>query len=187
MQAGNQKNIRRPWVWIGFGIGAAISFLAYFGIAGLLFLIAQFQLPEEQLAIFTSLFYGGVFFIALGGLRSESRRYKMLVTGRPCEAPPPPASKARETMGRIRTVLWYIFSLFSLGWLTPALIIYWADPKHPDWAVSVCAYLFSFAAGTYYVMKRADKAKTWYGYAMLYVGILAGTLLVDRVIGVLYP
>lgn len=187
MQAREKESIRRPWVWIGFGIGAAISFLAKSGIAGLLFLVGRFQLPEEELVIFTSLFYGIVFFIALGGARSESRKYKMLVTGRPYQAPPPPASKARETMGRIRKVLWYIFSLFSLGWLTPALIIYWSAPRHPGWAVSVCAYLFSLVAGTVYMMKRAGKTKTWYNYATFYIGVCLGAFLVNRIIDVLYP
>lgn len=182
-----KKKTRRSWVLIGFGIGAVVAFLINFGIAGLLFLIGQFQLSEDELVIFTSLFYGIVFFFALGGMRFESRKYKMLVTGRPFQAPPPPVSKIRETMGRIRSVLWYIFGLFSLGWLTPALIIYWTDLKHPDWAVSIFAYLFSFAAGTAYVIKRADSEKTGYDYAMLYIGICMGALLVDRIIGVLCP
>lgn len=185
MQTGMRNKTRIPAVWIGFGVGVAVSSLAHFGIDGLLFLIAQFQLPEEELVIFTSLFYGIVFFIALGGVRSESRRYKALVTRGLYVRPSPPESRARETMGRIRTVLWYIFGLFSLGWLTPALIIYWADPRHPDGAVSVCAYLFSFIAGAAYVWKRRDAVKTGYNCAMLFVGVCLGALLVDRILGIL--
>lgn len=187
MQDGKKEKIGLPRIWVGFGIGAAVSSIAYSGIAGLIFLIEQFQLPEEELVIFTSLFYGIIFFVALGGVRAESRRYKMLVARRPFETPPPPASRARETMGRIRTVLWYVFSLFSLGWLTPALIIYWTEPKHPDWAVSVCAYLFSLFAGTVYVLKRSDKIRTGYNYAMLYVGVALGAFVVNRIFGILQP
>jgi len=188
MQAGPKKNLRFPWALAGFGIGVSISFLASFGISGLLFMIEQFKLPEEELAIFTSLFYGIVFFIALGGMRTEIRRNKMLVTGKPyAKQPLPPASKSRETFDRIKTVLWYGFGIFSLGWLTPALIIYWMEPRHPDWAVSVCAYLFSFVAGTAYALKKADMIRTGYNYVVLYAGVGLGALLADRLLGVVHP
>lgn len=188
MQTGQQEKFRRSWGWIGFGIGVAVSFLVKFGIAGLLFLIAQFQMPEEELAIFTSLFYGIVFVFALGGVRIESRRHKRLVTGKPyATSPPDPESKTRTRFDRIKTVLWYVFGCFSLAWLTPVLIIYWADPKHPDWAVSVCAYLFSLVAGTVYVLKREEKIKTVHNRVIFYIGICLGALLVDRITGVLIP
>jgi hypothetical protein len=188
MQADRKATPRRPWMWVGFTIGAAVSFLAKFGIAGLLFLIQYFQVPEEELAIFTSLFYGLVFFIALGGMRTESRRHKLLLTGKPyATSPPELESRPKTHFDRIKTVLWYVFGCFSLAWLTPALIIFWAEPKHPDWAVSVCAYLFSFAAGAIYILKREEKIKTGYNYFILCVGICLGVILVDRITGILYP
>lgn len=174
-------------MWVGFGIGAAISLLTKFGITGLLSLIERFQLPEEELAIFTSLFYGIVFFVALGGVRTESRRNKLLVTGKPyATSPPDPEPKTKTPLGRIKTVLWYVFSCFSLAWLTPALIIFWADPKHPDWAVSACAYLFSLVAGAVYILRWEEKIKTGYNRFILYIGICLGAILVDRIAGVLH-
>jgi len=177
----------RPWIWVGFGIGVSVALLTCLGISGLLFLIERVRLPEEEMAIFTSLFYGIVFFIALGSVCGESRRHKMLVSRTPFEAPSPPKSKSRETLVRIRTLLWYIFSLISLGWLTPTLIVYWANPKHPGWAISACAYLFSLVTGTVYLMKRTDRVKTGSNYIMLYVGVCLGAFLVDRIICVLHP
>jgi hypothetical protein len=183
MQADRKENIRQAWV--GFGVGASVSLLAYVGIAGLLFLIEWSRLPEEELAIFTSLFYGIVFFIALGGVRSESRRHKLLVTGKPySKVPPDPEPKMRTRFDRIKSVLWYAFSSFSLGWLTPALVIYWADLKHPHWAVSICAGIFSLLAGTVYALKRAKKIGTRSNHIVLYVGVCLGALLSQRVMGV---
>jgi hypothetical protein len=184
MQTDRKENIRRSWIWIGFGIGASVSLFANVGIFGLLFLIDWFQLPEEELTIFTSLFYGIVFFIALGGVRAENRRYKMLVTRDPYETPSPPESPARKRFRRIRTVLWYAFGSFSLGWLTPVMIIYWAELKDPHQAVTICAFLFSLAAGTAYVLKHGGKIRTRYDYIVLYVGVCLGALLVQRIMGV---
>jgi hypothetical protein len=182
MQADRKGKFRRSLGWVGFGIGVVVSLLAYFGIAGLLFIIEWSRLPEEELAIFTSLFYGIVFFIALGGVRSESRKYKMLVARRPFEPTSPPTSPARETLRRILTILWYAFSLFSLGWLTPALVIYWADTKHPHLPVSICAFIFSLVAGTAYALRRAKKTGIGNaGYFVLYLGVCLGALLAWRI------
>lgn len=183
MNPDSKMKNRRSLVWTGFWIGVLVSLFAYFGIAGLLFLIGWFQLPEEELAIFTSLFYGIVFFIALGGVRAESRRHKMLVTKGVYEQPAPPESPARKTFRRVRTVLWYGFGAFALGWLTPALVIYWAELKNPHWAVSISALIFSFVAGTAYVLKRAGRLGKGADYFSLFGGVCLGALLAQRIMG----
>lgn len=187
MQAVKKESQRHLWIWIGIGLGGCISFLAYLGIAGLLFLVESSKLPEEELAIFSSLFYGIVFFIALGGMRTESRRHKMLLTGKPyATSLPSPESEAKKKLGRIKTILWYVFSSISIGWLTPALVIYWADPRHPDWAVSISLYLLSLVAATVYALKRAEKILTGYNYILLYAGVCLGAIIVDRAFAALW-
>lgn len=187
MQVDVKDNFRRLLIWVGFGIGASVFLLAYIGIAGLLFFISWFRLPEEELAIFTSIFYGIVFLIALGGVRYESRRTKMLITRRPFETEASLLSGQRKVFSRIKTALWYVFGSFSLVWLTPALVIYWADPRSPDMSVSLFAYLFSLIAVTVYALKRGKRIRTVTNHLILYFSAVLGALIMGRLVAVLYP
>ena len=177
-----KKSQKVPWILIGFGIGLCISVLSWFGISGLLSIIEKSKLPEEELAIFTSLFYGIVFFIALGSLRAESRGYKLLISRKPFGDLPPPVSGAKAALNRVKTFLWRVFSLFSLGWLTPALVIYWAHFKHPRWTVATCACLSSLLAGSVYAVKKKDKMKTPHNGLIFFFGIIFGAALVAGMI-----
>jgi hypothetical protein len=145
-----------------------------------LLFIDKFKLPEEELAIFTSLFYGIVFIVAFGGVRMESRRNKMLISRGLYQEPPPSPSKKKIKIRRIKTILWVGFSVFSLGWLTPALVIYWAEPIHPEWIITAFGYLFSLVIGIAYVLKKAFEIKTLGHYVMFFVGVCFGAIVADR-------
>ncbi len=179
MQTNQKKYKRIPWVCLGFGIGVSVSVIVCFGISALLFIIDKFRLPEQELIIFSSLFYGIVFFIALGGMRAETHRYKLIVSKKPFEELSPPPAKSKMTIDRIKTILWVIFSIFSLGWLTPALVIYWAVPIHPTRVISGCAWLFSLIAGAAYIFKKNSDIETPYHHFIFFVGICLGIVLVN--------
>ena len=170
------KRIR--WALPGFGIGASISVLTWLGISGLLRVIENSKLPEEELAIFTSLFYGIVFFIALGGVRAESRRHKFLISRKIYGDLTEPPSKAKGSINRTKTMLWSVFCLFSMVWVTPALVIYWADPKHTGGAVAACVCLASLVAGVSFVFKKTINIKAPYDHLMFFIGLFFGTALV---------
>ena len=182
MERDGKNNKRVPWTLVGMGIGVSISVLSWIGISELLSVIKKSKLPEEELIIFTSLFYGIVFFIALGGVRAESRRYRLLISKTPYGELPPPPSKAKATLNRIKTILWHIFCMVSLGWLTPVLIIYWAGLTHSKWAVATCACFSSLLAGAYYVLKKTDEMKMASNHLFFSIGVIIGAALVTILI-----
>lgn len=184
MLALGQGKKRLSWIWAGIGIGALVSLLTHLGIRGILFFIEDSHLPKQELIIFTNLFYGIVFFIALGGLRTENKRYKRIVSRNPYNhIPPPVLSKARARFKRIKTILWIVFSAVSLGWLTPALVIFWTAPKNPRVAVIACAYLFSMVVGVAYGLgNNRNETPQPRGYLMLLVGILLSASVINGLI-----
>jgi len=185
MDSSNKQNGKRPikrvsWVRIGFGIGVSVALLGYFGISGLLFAIEKFEIPEEQLTIYTSLFYGIIFFIAFSGFRVETRRHRMLLSRKPYEELSQPiTTKAKEKLKRIRSILWLIFTVVSLGWITPALLIYWMEPRHIVRPVVICSSLLGVAAGILIVLKRTQDTKTPYDYFLFSVGLFLGIYLAN--------
>ena len=177
-----KNNKKIPRALPGFAIGASVSVFSWLGISGLLFIIEKSRLPEEQLAIFSSLFYGIVFFIALGGVRAESRRYKLLISRNIYGDLPALSSEPKTTLKRIKTLLWSVFCVFALGWVTPALVIYWSVPKHTGWAVAACACLSSLVAGVSFVFKRKINLQTSYDQLMFFGGLFLGVALLVRTI-----
>lgn len=162
-------------------MGVSASLLGYFGISGLLFAIELFHMPEEQLAIYTSLFYGVIFFFAFSGFRAETRRHRMLMTKKLYEEVPsaPIRTKARAQMARVRRCIWVLFSVVSLGWITPALVIYWMEPLHVARMVVVSASLVGVAAGIFFVRRKIENVKTTYDLFRFFVGLCIGIYLAN--------
>jgi hypothetical protein len=177
----NRKIIGRvSWIRIGFGIGVSISLLGYFGISAIIFAIDTFQIPKEQLTIYTSLFYGIIFFIAFSGVRVETRRQRMILSRKPYEEPSTPiTTKARERIKRIRSISWGVFTIVALGWITPALIIYWMGPRHVARYIVCFSCLLGVAAGIVFVIRKIRDFKTAHDYFLFSGGLCLGMYLAN--------
>ena len=171
------ESYRFPWTVIGFAIGVSISLFVRFGINLLLSLVKNLNLPEHEVVLYTSLFYGAIFFIAWFGLRADRRSNQALISRWPrlIEDDPPPKSKINSMISRVKTILWSAFGIFSVVWITPALILYWVAPKHPERGILACTILFSLAGATAFFLKNSHKIQTAVSRLMFFIGVCFGT------------
>lgn len=178
---------RSPWIVTGFVIGVSISLFVCFGVMLLLTMIKKLGMPEHEVLLLTVLFYGGIFFIAHMGLRTETRRNRALISKysiKDCSNTP---IEMKSAVARTKTVLWNVTGIVSVAWLTPALIIYWTAPRHPNMAYSACAFLFGVTGGALYLLKTGKQHKTARDRFLFFVGVCSGVIAVICVIAALYP
>lgn len=164
------------WIAAGLGIGLSISLLVHFGIMGLLLLLNTLNLAEQEILIFSCLFYAVVFFIARSGVRVDNRRNRDFVTRQAYEEHPP--TKRKVAIGRIKTVLWVTFGCIAIGWITPVLLIYWSDPQDPEWAITASIFIFTSAAAVAFFLKNDKKIKSTVDRITFFIGAGLGAISV---------
>ncbi len=167
-----------PWVVNGFIIGISVSLFVCSGVMPLIKMVKNLELPEHEVLIFTVLFYGIIFFIAHSGVRTGTRRTKELISRSAfkhySKAPP----ETKSTADRVKTVLWNTVTIISVTWVTPALIIYWAEPRHLNRAYSACCILFSLAGAIAYLLRTRKQNKSMANRILFFVGVCSGVFVV---------
>jgi len=169
---------RTPWVVSGFGIGVSVSLVVCFGVDFLLSMVTSLKFPEHQVLIFTVLFYGVIFIVAHSGVRAGTRRNRALISRNSMKDFSATPMGSKSATARAKTALWNIVTVVSVIWLTPALVIYWIAPRHPDMSITVCCFIFSLAGATGVLFKTGRQKQTAYNTLMFFVGVCSGILAV---------
>jgi hypothetical protein len=139
----------------GLAIALLVSLFVIFGTNLMLRIIRAFDLPTQALVIYTSIFYGIIFFIARASVPVNRRPLSLQETeeGLLDEGENPP--KKRPAISLLLTILWVLFGIFSVLWVTPALVIYWSSPIYPDKITALLALIFGLAsAAIYFALKN---------------------------------
>ena len=169
---------RCPWILSGFVIGVSISSFVCFGIIFLLSLIEKLKFPEQEILILTVLFYGIIFIIARSGVRVNTRRNRALVSRNSIRDYAEVQTGTKSTAVLMKSVLWNLVTVFSVAWLTPALILYWAAPRHPNVAIASCCFIFSVLGAIAFLFKAGKQNHTVYSKFMFFTGVFSGVLVV---------
>ena len=169
---------RCPWILSGFIIGISISLFVCFGIIFLLSLIEKLKLPEQEILIFSVLFYGIIFIIARSGVRVNTRRNRALVSRNSIKEFSEVSAETNSAATRTKTILWNMVTIISVVWLTPVLILYWTTPRHPNVAIASCCFIFSVLGAIAFLFKVGKQGQTGYNKLMFFIGVCSGVFVV---------
>ena len=164
-------------LFTGLGIVLVISLFVRSGISFILSLLNNLQLPKQVVVIYTSIFYGIVFFIARAGVRVKKRsRYGSLYKD-DLEEEEESISGNKSMLSRARSLLWIAFGVISILLLTPALIVYWRSPLNPGRIIMICGVIFSLAGTGIFFIQNSEKIQSVAGRIMFFSGVISGILL----------
>ena len=175
------KNRKNNWLLCllyGFGISFLIALFVLLGVQFMLFLLAGWKLPREVVVVYTSLFYGIVFFIARIGTRAKNRWKQITINEEDLEDETEIFTKKRSIISRIRSVLWILFAIFSVLWLTPTLVIYWTSPLHSNSIFTLFSFVFGFTASVIYFVVNTEKFLSITDRLIFFLGACSGPIIV---------
>jgi hypothetical protein len=133
----------------GFVVASLIALFIRYGISFTLYLLHTWQVSTFQ----TIVFYGLLFVLARAGVQGKSRRRPfmgMSSDGRGEMDGEPEQSSRRAGAYK---VIWTVLAVYSVLWLTPALILYWiyAHPYPNQMIGALVALLSMITAGVYFI------------------------------------
>ena len=143
-------------------------------------MIKILKFPEQEVLIFSVLFYGLIFFVAHSGVRANTRRNRALISKNSFKDRSKVPAGTKSTIDLAKTVVWNIIAIISVVWVTPALIIFWAAPRHLVVAYAACCFIFSLAGATAYLFKTGKQNQTVHNRLLFFVGVCSGVLAVTR-------
>lgn len=184
--------IRKKNNWIscllsGFRIAFISALFVMLGVCFMLWLLEKWQLQKEIVVIYTSIFYGIIYLIARAGVRVKSHRHNTNLNKKDLEDKIEAPSEIKSLISWVRIIAWYFFWIFSILWLTPAAVIYWASPLHPDRIIMLFAFILSLATASTYFIGNIEKFLSITNRLIFYLGACLGSIITIYIFSLLYP
>lgn len=157
----------------GFAVAIFTAVFIHQGIFFVLFLFERWQLST----INTVIFYGILFIIARARVQVKSDERETFDENIPWdEIEDFTKEKDQPSLWKkLSRVIWVFFGLYSVLWVTPALIVYWMyDPPFPKERILFIVYLLSVAACIVYFFSNQDKFKSTSEKSIYFVGAFLG-------------
>jgi hypothetical protein len=158
----------------GFLISVLIALFIRYGIAFVLFLLNRWHFST----INTLILYGLLFIIARFGTRSKrfGKTFSTMVNS--SEETDDPLEK-RLKRPFIWSAIWTAFALFSILWITPALILFWlyAVP-YPTQMIRLLVYVFGLITMMIYFFINEKGFVSLVDKTMYFIGGLGGMITV---------
>jgi len=159
---------------IGYFIAALIGLFIRYGTSLMLFLLNRWEMSD----INTIILYGLLFIIAKFGMgkKPQPRTFSydddsFMETEGEAEKP--------SLRSQLFKAFWTAFALFSVLWITPALILYWMYPSpYPDEMIQLLIWIFgSITAIVYFLSDRKQYASKT-DKILFFIGGFGGMLTV---------
>ena len=170
----------------GFRIAFLSALFVILGVCFTLWLLENWQLQKEILVIYTSIFYGIIYFIARAGVRVKSYRQNANLNEKNLKDKIESPFKIKSLISRVRIIAWYFFWIFSILWLTPAAVIYWASPLHPNRIIMLFAFILSLATASIYFIENIEKFLSITNRLIFYLGACLGSIITIYIFSLLY-
>ena len=158
----------------GFGIAFLAALFVRYGVAFVLYMLDFWQVSILN----TIILYALLFILARIGIKVWDRRWH----------PKRTRKRTHEVEGESRafdpfTAVWIGFAVFSVLWLTPALIVFWIyEPPYPKALILLFVYIFSFAAAYAYYFENDQKFRTIRLRIIFFLSALLGAATVVNVL-----
>ena len=169
--------VARPRVYAaltGFGTSLLAALFVRYGVAFVLYMLDFWQVSTLN----TIILYALLFILARIGIKIWDRRWHPRRTRRRTDGVER-ESRASDPF----TAIWIGFAVFSVLWLTPALIVFWIyDPPYPKALILLFVYIFSFAAAYAYYFENDQKFRTIRLRIIFFLSALLGAATVVNVL-----
>ena len=182
-----KENNRILCLLSGFGIAFLSALFVILGVCFMLWLLDNWQLQKEIVVIYTSIFYGIIYFIARAGVRVKSHGQNANLNEKNLEDKIEAPSKIKSLISRVRFIAWSFFWIFSILWLTPVVVIYWASPLHPNRIIMLFAFILSLATASIYFLGKIEKFLSITNRLIFYLGACLGSIIAIYIFSLLYP
>jgi len=161
----------------GFGITFLCAIFVFLGVQSILYLLKALHLQKDVVIIFSSIFYGMVYLIARAVVNVRSRRQRSHFALEELEAGMDESSESRPQIPDFRLTAWFLFGIFSVMWLTPALVIYWTSPVYPSKIILIFSFIFSLPTAIIYYLLNDKKFQFLTDRLVFYLGACSGLIL----------
>lgn len=164
----------------GFVVASSTALFVRYGISFTLYLLHTWQVTTFH----TIIFYGLLFVLAKAGVRGRSQRRPLMEKPSARREAIEDLPKQNSRLSGIWKVIWAFLGIFSVLWLTPALIIYWMYVyPYPNQMIGELVVLLSVAAaGIYFIGRdkqfpaRVDKILFFAGACLGPAAVVLATL-----------
>ncbi len=161
----------------GFGITFLCAISVFLGVQSMLYLLKALHVQRDVVIIFSSIFYGMVYLIARAVVNVRSRRQQSHFALEELEAGMDKLNESKPQIPEFRLTAWFIFGIFSVMWLTPALVIYWASPVYPSKIIVIFSFIFSLPTAIIYYLLNDKKFQSLTDRLVFYLGAGSGLIL----------
>jgi hypothetical protein len=161
----------------GFGITFLCAIFVFSGVRFMLYLLKALHVQKDVVIIFSSIFYGIVYLIARAVVNVRSRRQQSHFALEKLEADMDESSESRPQIPEFRLTPWFLFGVFSVMWLTPALVIYWASPVYPGKIIVIFSFIFSLPTAIIYYLLNDKRFQSLTDRLVFYLGACTGLIL----------
>jgi hypothetical protein len=160
---------------IGFGISLLIAVFVRSGVPFILYLLDRWQVST----INTIVLYAMLFIVAKAGTQLQGRRPKAAQNPKKVRDKDATPKNTPKPVGFLM-IVWSFIGIYGILWLTPALIIYWADlPPYPPQKILLFVYLLSIASAAVFLFANEEDFSTWKDKTSYFAGACLGPVIVD--------
>jgi hypothetical protein len=161
----------------GFGITFLCAIFVFFGVQLMLYLLKALRVQKDIVVIFSSIFYGMVYLIARAVVNVRRHRQGSHFALEELEASMDESSESKPQIPEFRLTAWFLFGIFSVMWLTPALVIYWASPVYPNKIIVIFSFIFSLPTAIIYYLLNDRKFQSLTDRLVFYLGACSGFIV----------
>jgi uncharacterized protein YqhQ len=148
-------------------------------ISLILFLLKALQLPRHLVVIYTTMLYTVFFFIARSGTGIKKGHWQLnFYEESEKEDKISALSKRRSLVSKIFSVTYILLGIFTVMFLTPALIIYWISPTEESFSlIMLSAFILSMIAAWIYYIKNEEKYQSRTERLLFHMGSCLGSII----------
>lgn len=144
----------------------------------ILFLLNALPLPRHLVLIYTTMLYAVFFFIARAGAGIKKSHWQPNFNEENLEEDKISALyKRRSLLSRILSITYILSGIFTIIFLTPALIIYWISPTESFMLIMLSAFILSMITNGLYYIKNEEKYQSRTDRLLFHTGSCLGSII----------
>jgi hypothetical protein len=158
------------------GFLSAVSIILIISL--ILFLLKVLPLPRHLIILYTTILYAAFFLIARSGARIKRSHWQPnLYEESSKEDKILALSKKRSLLSRVLAVTYILLGIFTVMFLTPALIIYLISPTESFKLITLSAFILSMITAGIYYIKNEEKYQSRTDCLLFYTGCCIGSII----------
>jgi len=147
-------------------------------ISLILFLLKALQLTRQLVVIYTTMLYTVIFFVARSGAGIKKGHWQPNFYEESAKEDKVSALfRRRSLLSKIFSITYILLGVFTVMFLTPALIIYWISPTESFRLIMLSAFIFSMITAGIYYIKNEEKYQSRTDRLLFHAGSCIGSII----------